>query len=128
MHRGRTTVLVVQDDSAVRDNVVNWLSSAGYSCLVTDNVGTALGYLRRLSPAITLVDVDDRIRLKFATFLASTPGSTTLVLSSSAPAARSFPPLPCCHLVQPCSATELLGVVNTAQLMEASYSTKAACS
>lgn len=90
MHRGRPLVLVVADDSATRCNFVTWLANVGYRCVTTDNVTTALWYVRRLAPAITAVDVDGRReRVQLARFLASTPAPTNLVTRLE-PAAFTF--------------------------------------
>jgi hypothetical protein len=80
MLRGRPLVLVVADEGDSRCKFVNWLSAAGYRSIITDDATTALWYVWRLSPPVTVLDVGacpDRARL--AAFLASEPAATNVV-------------------------------------------------
>jgi hypothetical protein len=81
MLRGRPLVLVVADEGDSRCKFVNWLSAAGYRSIITDDVTTALWYVRRLSPPVTVVEIGMcRERVRLATYLASEPAATNVVM------------------------------------------------
>ena len=126
MHRGRPLVLVVDDDSDARCNFVTWLSEAGYRCITTDEVSTALWYVRRLAPEVTVVDIGGRAeRDDLAAYLASDPDATSLVIASSANVSAALSSLPVGHVAKPGTADEVVRAVTAARLMNTEA---AACS
>lgn len=68
--------------------------SAGYRSLTTDNVATALWYVRRLFPSVTVIELDGRAeRMRLSEFLAADPETTQVVTRLDAAAVAFAQPL-----------------------------------